>query len=410
MTKRRNWLKQLQTFVEDTESPRSFWVWSGIFTLAAALERKVWVPYGLEPVYPNLYVMLVAPPAVCRKGPPVGLSKKFLNEIELPAFVDSPTKRALTKQLAVNCEERAFTYEGTQRPMSSIALISKELSSFLAIDLKGMIEGLTDLWDSHDEWAYKTSEKGEDKLYNLCVNCFFATTPSWLAANLPEEAVGGGFTSRIVIVSERKIYKSVPIPPPPNMALRQELLIDLAKISQLVGEFEFTQEAKNFFIDWYNGLGQLIKLTKDRRLRPFIGRIHVMVLKVAMCYHVSYSDRLVLTAKDIAKAIFMLEATLKKAPMAFGGHGKSTMSEETNRILGQIRDLGTVTFSEIVRLNYQDADKSQINEMIDTLIAGRFIKSGTEGAERTFTYNKLKDFDEEGMTLVNGKEEKDEDS
>jgi hypothetical protein len=57
------------------------------------------------------------------------------------------------------------------KPQCPVALISKELSSFMAVNPKEMIEVLTDLFDSHDVWEYKTSEKGTDKLYGVCVNC-----------------------------------------------------------------------------------------------------------------------------------------------------------------------------------------------------------------------------------------------
>ena len=95
-----NWISSLLDYVEDTESPRTFWVWSAISTVANALQRKVWLPFGLDTLYPNLYILLVAPPGRCRKGAPIGFSKRILTEIGVPVFVDSPTKRALTKELA----------------------------------------------------------------------------------------------------------------------------------------------------------------------------------------------------------------------------------------------------------------------------------------------------------------------
>ncbi|MCP3684349.1 MAG: DUF3987 domain-containing protein, partial [bacterium] len=190
----KNWLKSLASYVEETESPRNFWLWSGIFTLGASVQRKIWFPFGLDNLYPNLYLMIVAEPGVCRKGAPVGLAKKMLYDIESPVFADSPTKRAMTKAMHELSRTSHFTYQDKQKAQCPLALISKELSSFLAVDPKAMIEILTDLFDSHDEWKYETSGEGHDSLFGLCVSCLFASTPSWIAANLPEEAIGGGFT------------------------------------------------------------------------------------------------------------------------------------------------------------------------------------------------------------------------
>jgi len=392
-----DWLLTLREYVEETESPRDFWLWGGIFTIAAALERKVWLPFGLDQIYPNLYIMVVAPPGKCRKGAPVSLAKKLLTDIQIPVFVDSPTKRALTKQLAENATKRLFRHNGVIKPMSSIALISKELSSFLAVDLKGMIEVLTDLWDSHDVWEYKTSEKGTDKLHNICVSCLVATTPTWIAANLPEEAIGGGFTSRVVMVSGNDKYKKVAIPPIPNEALKKILVSDLMHISGLSGEFEFSDPAKALFVKWYNSIEQKVKDTSDRRLHGFLERIHVIVLKVAMCLRVSYSDELVVSESDMQKSIVLLTEVFNKMGDALSGHGRSSASLETQQILQHITILQRTTFSELLRLNWHNTSKAELEAILETLIASGLVKDTyDEKRNRILARVRLQTFTEKG--------------
>jgi hypothetical protein len=67
-----SWLQALSLYAEETEAPRQFWTWAGISTIASALQRKVWLPFGFEKLYPNLYVILVGPPA-SRKAAPISL-------------------------------------------------------------------------------------------------------------------------------------------------------------------------------------------------------------------------------------------------------------------------------------------------------------------------------------------------
>ena len=274
--------------------------------------------------------------------------------------------------------------------MSAIALISKELSSFLAVDLKGMIEALTDLWDSHDIWEYKTSEKGMDKLHNVCVSCFLATTPSWIAANLPEEAIGGGFTSRVVVVSSTERYKSVAIPPPPDEKMKRELINDLNHIAHLQGEFSFSPEAQTHYETWYATLEKVVQQTSDQRLHGFIARIHVMVLKVAMALRVSYSDTLIIDLKDIKRSIAVLQQILETATEALSGHGRSTTSFETQNILKHIKLFGTTTFSELLRLNWHNTDKLTLEAILQTLESARLIRVVNEGKERVISYTPVK--------------------
>ena len=86
-----NWLKTLSQYVEETESPRVFWMWAGIYTIASTLQRKVWLPFGIETIYPCLYIMIIAPPGEVRKAGPVSVAKKLLQAVKIPVFVDSPT-------------------------------------------------------------------------------------------------------------------------------------------------------------------------------------------------------------------------------------------------------------------------------------------------------------------------------
>ena len=356
-------------YIEKTESPRKFWAWAGIFTLASALQRRVWLNFGIEDLYPNLYIMIVAPPGRCRKGAPLGLAKRILTKANIPVFVDSPTKRALTKYLDELGKTSFFQIDGVPKPQCPLALISKELSSFMAVNPKEMIEVLTDLFDSHDVWEYKTSEKGTDKLYGVCINCFFATTPSWMATNLPEEAIGGGFTSRFILVSGTDKDQFIPIPPIPSEKLYRELIKDIVHIGTLSGEFIWEPAAKLHYETWYYTIEKKVKATMDERLHGFLERIHIMSLKVAMALHVSYSDRLVITLEDITRSIALLEEALNDAPAALSSHGRSDLGVDTDKVAMQIRTCGSIQYGDLVRMNYRNVRPEQLDQVIETLRA-----------------------------------------
>ena len=368
-----NWLNGLQEYVEDTEAPRDFWLWGGIFTLCTTLQRRVWLPYGLEPIFPNIYVLLVAPPGKCRKAGPPSLAKRMLKKVNIPVSIDSFSKRDFTKELAELYKTEHFTIEGKTRPQTPIGLISKEMSSLLAVDPKGMIEVLTDLFDSHEEWEYGTSGQGHDKLYGVCVSCFIATTPIWFAANLPQEAIGGGFTSRFAIVTGYDKYKRVPIPSIPDEALYAKLLSDLSIVAMLTGEFKWTTASRDFFKSWYKTLDDKVGETKDDRLHSFIERMHVIALKVAMAIHVSYSNELVIELSDIEAATELLETVLKTAGDALGGHGRSITSVDIELIMRQIKHRGSVTFQELLSMNYRNTNKQELETVLETIEAMKVV-------------------------------------
>src|SRR5882762_4893438 len=55
------------------ESPERFHLWTGITILAAAMGRKCYLDKGYYRLYPNLFVILVAGSAKCRKSTGVNI-------------------------------------------------------------------------------------------------------------------------------------------------------------------------------------------------------------------------------------------------------------------------------------------------------------------------------------------------
>ncbi len=364
----KDWLLTLQEYVEETESPRHFWLWAGISCIASALQRKVKLSFGMETVYPNNYIMIVALPGECRKSPPLKFMQKILQEIEASIFVDSPTKRALTKSLAEISKTTWFkAADGKPSTQCPLTIISKEFSSFLATDPKGMTEVLTDLYDSHDQWEYQTAGAGKDKLHNICINVIVATTPSWIATNLPEGAIGGGFTSRFIIVYGDDKYKWLSLPPPPPGKLYSSLKHDLMHIAQLTGTFKWDKEAYKIYDEWYQSIKETQRNLRDDRLRGFVSRMHTIMLKTAMSIRVSYEDNLILAPQDINRSIMMIESVLNTASDALGGQGAGKGAPDADRILKQIYKYKEIDYQELLQLNFRHTSKEEFDAVLATL-------------------------------------------
>jgi len=380
-----NWLKSLRHLTRNTETPEHFWLWAGIYTLCSALERKVWFPYGLDNLYPNIYIILVAPPGKCRKGLPLGVSKKLLQAINLTVSVDSTSKQMLTKEMSQVFKQVNLPGVGhtTQTPM---AIVSKEFSSLLSVDPKQMIECLTDLYDSHDVWEYKVKgDKKPDKLYGPCVSLFAGTTPTYIANNVPYEAFGAGFFSRVVFVVGEQKKKRVHRPKitQEDQKLLEDLRHDLNTISHLAGPFEITQEADELFKNWYDNLDSKYQEVKDERFHGFIERAHVQVLKAAMALRVSYKNDLVFEADDIGRAIHLVEEIFPDLHKAFGGLGRGETSIDIYNIMKQLKMYKVMTRAEILSHNWRNLDSDGLDRVLKTLLGMKVVKVdyNTEGLQ-----------------------------
>lgn len=350
----------------ETEAPEHFWIWCAIHTINAAMERKTWIEYGMDRILPNLYIILSAPPGKCRKGGPIALSRRLLRAIKLNVSADSTSKQALTMEL---CDAvKTVEIDGKPRQHSPIAIISKELSSLLAVDAKQMIEFLTDGFDYHEDvWEYKVKHSRSDKIYGPCIDIFAATTPSYVANNIPYEAFGAGFFSRVIFVVGTNKKKRVPIPPEPDRKLLETLAQDLNVISHLKGKFFWTKDAIATFENWYNKIDRFYETIKDERFHGFIERMHIHALKVAMALSVSKSSDLILEEQEMRIAIALIEERVNELPDAFGGLGRSEQSVSMHEIIKQLTIIKEIKSSELFAHNWRNINKVEFDSIIDSM-------------------------------------------
>src|SRR5687767_8997642 len=76
-----HWVDGFEKYCAGKGSPGVFTRWAGIFTIAAALERKVWIRTNKGTLYPNMYVFVVGPPGA-GKTLALELSREFLGTID----------------------------------------------------------------------------------------------------------------------------------------------------------------------------------------------------------------------------------------------------------------------------------------------------------------------------------------
>ncbi len=386
-----DWLKGLSQYVEETEAPRINWLWGGLFTIAATLQRRVWINYGLEKIYPNLYVISVAAPGD-RKAAPLALSKKLLLAADVPVSVDSTSKRALTKELVEIHKTNIIIRNQTTVGMAAMAIISKEMSSLLAVDPKGLIEVLTDLYDSHDEWKYKTSGEGHDYLYNVCLCCYIATTPTWLMTNLPDEAIGGGFTSRNVVIYGGKRYKMVPFPAEPPENLFKDLVYDLGQIKRLNGEYIIQPDARRIFEQWYEKIPEFGQKIRDERINGYLNRMHVIGLKTAMALAAAHSDDLVISLEDMSRSLELVTNAAYMHSAALGGHGRSDIGPLVMTIANYVRVAKSTTFKELMSVFYRDLQsRSQLEEICGILETMKRIKRVVDPTKQDYIITFIKE-------------------
>lgn len=307
--------------------------------------------------YPNIYVVFVGPPAT-RKTTTMDYADQLLADVpNVTEAADSMTQQVLAKRIseAKDC---------------AVSIRAGELGTFINPSGSVMIDFLVSVFDGRRKFSTDTLMRNVEFSDAPCVNMIAATTPVWISNNLSELMVGGGLTSRTMMIYEEDLRRKQLFYEELDYEylekLNRNLKTDLVHIAtNIAGEFRFTEDAKLFAEEWYRGL----KTPDDYRLQGYFGRKHVHLFKVAMLLHLAYSDELLITKKDLTDGIKLLETVEKKLSNVYQSVGKNPFTDVMDALLGYIALKGKVSRKELLSRFYQSAQPATLLELINALIA-----------------------------------------
>lgn len=364
-----DWLDGYLEYTKETEPPLSYHIWTALSVISGALQRKVHFNWGHSKIYPNMYVILIGPSGQTRKGEALNIGRGFVDDLGIPTVSQSIIREALVRSIGNSLNSFSDPDTGKMEWHCSSMCISDELSVFLGQKHIKFLADLTDWYDSRDVWTYETKHQGTDRLMGVCLNLLGATAPDWLPSILPQEAVGGGWTSRTIFVVEE--YKGKIIVNPNLVGidekLKESLTSDLEQIHLLMGEIKFSDSALDCYIKWYqkqeDGIKNGVFPVPDPRFAGYAARRATHVKKVCMALSASRGDDMTVTLEDFNRGIAILGAAEKKMSRAFGGLGRARFADITNAVLNYIMARKVVRRSEVLRRFMGDVDSWSLEQI-----------------------------------------------
>lgn len=391
-----DWLKSYLKYTENSESPESYHTWVGLGVLAAALQRKVYLKWGHTTVYPNHYIVLVGPSGRARKGEPLTIGKSFVEALNIPVVGEDNSTESIIRDMKNSITN--FEMDGKVTFQCAVTCFSEELAVFTGQQNTSMLSYLTAWYDSRDKWTRRTKHQGVDEIDGMCFNLVSATAPDWLPFILSNEAIGGGFTSRVLFIYEERKKKTIANPNliKIDQTLRDQLEHDLELIHLLRGPMKLTKETQNAYDSWYTSEETLI-LAGNHRLQGnvfsgYLSRRSTHARKIAMALSAGRRDSRIIDLEDFIQAKEMLEQMENKLPAVFKGVGQAKYVRETETVLDYIRSRGSVSKGEVLSALYRTVDDWSLDQITKTLEGARWIKvSKVPGQDLTYTYSGSKD-------------------
>lgn len=395
----KNWISAYLHYTKHTEAPREFHFWTAVSTIAGALQGKVWLDMTYFVWKPNFFIVFVAPPGVVNKSTTFGVGMDMLRRCDGVHFGPSSTTwQALTEALQESCTsipldttaQNGDIINGTYLDMCCLTLEASEFGTLIDPSNREMLDVLVDLWDGKNKpWVRRTRSGGEEVIPNPWINIVGGTTPAWIAENMSEYVIGGGFTSRTIFVYGDHKHQLIPYP---HLEVNRDnlkpvfddLINDLQEITNLIGCYNLTEEAYEFGMNWYyKHWEETPEHLKSERYGGYVARKQAHLHKIAMVLSASRGDDLLITKQDLELSLAMLDENETSMDRVFGRIASSLDVGRMNLIVNYLASKGKATKMEVFRHFAMRMSHIEFDIAVESAIRGGYV-SQSQTAEGLF--------------------------
>jgi hypothetical protein len=355
--------------------------------ISAVLRRKSYLQWE-KVVYPNLYVILIGPAGLARKGTAMSPGQALLRELGIKITSESTTRAALVKALKKASHSDLTAISG-KTEYCALTVFSEEFTVFIGYNNQQLMADLANWYDCPDNWTYDSVAHGAQSIPGVYVNLIGATTPELLQSTLPSDAVGGGLMSRAICVWAGGRSKIVTIPlnvvdkDGTKDKLKEQwksLIETLTDISLIEGEFKPSDSYLKCWAEWYPKQHDTIDF-KERRLLYYVGRRPTHLHKLAMVFNASRHDgNLTLTDYDFRRALTLLQKTEADMDKPFAGMGTREDVDIQQAVAVEIYKRKKTTIRDLYKMFYKDIAKNDLITMLSEFEYRGYCKIDSQGS------------------------------
>lgn len=316
-----------------TDAPDVFHEYMGYAMMGTLLGRNVHFPFGSINIYPNFYLVLIAPSSRFRKSTALTLASRIINEIDPKRILpDEFSQEKLVEELSINSVGSFFFYE------------FKTLLGMLERDyMQGAKAFLTGLFDCLPSYRRKTKQ-GEFEIKNPAVSILAATTMNWFSDMIKQGDLEGGFLNRFIFIPAYKKERNMPIPPKMNMMKLDNIVYKIKDLLMYMKDKEMTMtdEARDIYCNWYNASVLEIELENDNSMfSASATRMQIYLIKFAMLNAIIDDRSTIIDTPHMMKGIKSVDWLLKNAKKIIREDVTSNKFHgQTNKVKSTLTRLG----------------------------------------------------------------------
>jgi hypothetical protein len=373
-----DFIKSILEATNEAESPKEYFYWASLAAISAVVRNNVYLSKGgLYDLKPNIYVLLIGPSGV-RKGLPVSLAKKLVNEVNNTRVISGVSSIEKIIEELARAESKP---DGGMIVDGTCLLVNDEFSTALLSNDMAQTY-LTSLHDTiyHEDWTYQTKGGGKLTIKNPYVTILGATNIVHLNDFLLAKSVTGGFIARTFLVKADRPGKINPLVDDQEPLPIKFLAGELKELSKVKGKFCWSPGGKSLFVEWYNQIKD--KLLENNYDDPTgsMNRIHDQGLKVAMLLSISKGHNLIIQVDDMEDAIRSCTEFQSTISQITAGSGSSELSLKINYFISDLikngprESEGWIPHKDMMRRHYGDFEADDVPKLAETLLQAGIIE------------------------------------
>lgn len=375
-------------------SPESYIKFGFYFLIASCLQRRVWYYSDERPLFPNLYILFIGPPAIGKgnvlksieyflryhkdtKRPPIATSSGPELQLLFPLGADTVTFEKLLSKVAD--ASRSLLLPNKQiYHHASYGFVLQELSSLFKENAKEVVKFLLNAYDC-GQYDYETKQKGQDRIRNLCLNFIAGAQMDFLKAAHKHGIFGEGYSSRTIMLFETaRRFDAFHIAEElttEQLAAKLDLLDWIHKLSNCYGKITYGDDVKEYLEDWYLNVHCPKEARAGEKMQHYLGRKKVALLKIAAAIHFGESLEMEIPLPTFKQAIQELDAVEGNMEVGLALAGKNPLHAAAQKMLGYLRFRKESPLSDIILEFAADLTVEEINLCLKQLELTHQLKS-----------------------------------
>jgi hypothetical protein len=324
-----------------TDAPPQFHRYIGYWIVSALLGRRVYCHFGDEWLFPNLWLVVLAPSSFYRKSTALSIGSRIVNAarpgLVLPSEFTQECLVALMQQQP-HCTLVAYEFR------SLLSLMQKDYNT-------GLQSLLTELYDSPQEYVRKkgVTDVKEFRIEKPYLTILGASTLDWLLASVQSGDISGGFLARFLFVSADSKNKIMAFQPKADQHEKERLIESVKSVASVAGEMGYAIDARRHYEEWYGGF---FRRSEDapEAVRAFFPRLTAYAHKFAMLESVIAGHHPRITLSDVKTACLIADSFAAEIRrLGTESLGKSKFDAYKAKILKTINKHPGIEHSRLLR-------------------------------------------------------------